>query len=489
MNRAAVLLEELLGHGVFSVRGVDALKFLQGKCTADLLALAAPRALARAPATPSLAAPALYTSFLNAKGRLLSSAHVSLPQPQPASGGPLLLVDVPPGALEGLLAHLRAARLHAKVELADVTATHAVHALLPWGGGGGGARPALPAVQAGAEAAWAAAAAASAALPPPPAPAALHCVGYWDPRSAPTLLGARVIAPRGASAQLRAALPPAAAAAAAAAAAPGCFQPSYQTLRRLAGAPEGAECAGLIPLECNLTLLRGVAFDKGCYLGQELVARTHFRGLVRKRVLPFVLGSGSGDSGSGGLRALPATLAALPAAPLPPPPPAGHCAPGDAIVSEPGGEVVGRVLAAPGGDSRVGLALLRLSALAPWLPAPAPGVRGEAPDGSAPAAGNPNRETVGGWPDARGGGAGEAGGGAGEAAARAPWEAEALEEALAGAWAAGGAAGAGAAAGAAAGLRVQGSGAGAGAGAAVTPLLPAWWRFVAHGGTGVDEAV
>jgi folate-binding protein YgfZ len=46
-----------------------------------------------------------------------------------------------------------------------------------------------------------------------------------------------------------------------------------------------------IPLEYNVDLLQGVALNKGCYLGQELVARTHFRGVVRKRVIPIVVDS------------------------------------------------------------------------------------------------------------------------------------------------------------------------------------------------------
>ncbi|HEY1097028.1 MAG TPA: folate-binding protein [Alphaproteobacteria bacterium] len=40
-------------------------------------------------------------------------------------------------------------------------------------------------------------------------------------------------------------------------------------------------------LEANLDLLHGVAWDKGCYMGQELTARTHYRGLIKKRLLPF----------------------------------------------------------------------------------------------------------------------------------------------------------------------------------------------------------
>lgn len=40
-------------------------------------------------------------------------------------------------------------------------------------------------------------------------------------------------------------------------------------------------------LEANIDQLHGIAWDKGCYMGQELTARTHYRGLVKKRLLPF----------------------------------------------------------------------------------------------------------------------------------------------------------------------------------------------------------
>lgn len=64
----------------------------------------------------------------------------------------------------------------------------------------------------------------------------------------------------------------------------------YDQLRLLCGVPEGMEVDGGIPLEYNLEKLNGVNFHKGCYTGQELVARTHFKGLVRKRVVPLTVG-------------------------------------------------------------------------------------------------------------------------------------------------------------------------------------------------------
>ena len=37
----------------------------------------------------------------------------------------------------------------------------------------------------------------------------------------------------------------------------------------------------------NLDLLGGVSFDKGCYTGQEIIARTHFRGAIKRRMFRF----------------------------------------------------------------------------------------------------------------------------------------------------------------------------------------------------------
>jgi folate-binding protein YgfZ len=60
-----------------------------------------------------------------------------------------------------------------------------------------------------------------------------------------------------------------------------------------AGLPEvGKNTTGeFIPQMVNLDLLDGISFDKGCYIGQEIVARTRYRGRVRRRMLRF---SGTG---------------------------------------------------------------------------------------------------------------------------------------------------------------------------------------------------
>jgi len=37
----------------------------------------------------------------------------------------------------------------------------------------------------------------------------------------------------------------------------------------------------------NLDVLGGVHFEKGCYTGQEIIARTHFRGAIKRRMFRF----------------------------------------------------------------------------------------------------------------------------------------------------------------------------------------------------------
>mgnify|MGYP002775616155 FL=1 len=49
------------------------------------------------------------------------------------------------------------------------------------------------------------------------------------------------------------------------------------------------------PLEYNLAWLNAISFEKGCYVGQELMARTHHRGVIRKRLMPITFVSESGE--------------------------------------------------------------------------------------------------------------------------------------------------------------------------------------------------
>lgn len=65
----------------------------------------------------------------------------------------------------------------------------------------------------------------------------------------------------------------------------------YQKKRILASVPEGIDeipSEEAFPLEVNYDFLNGISFNKGCYIGQELTARTHHVGQVRTRLLPIV---------------------------------------------------------------------------------------------------------------------------------------------------------------------------------------------------------
>ncbi|KAK9300585.1 hypothetical protein QLX08_006742 [Tetragonisca angustula] len=66
---------------------------------------------------------------------------------------------------------------------------------------------------------------------------------------------------------------------------------NYKAFRYKLGVPEGIEDlppGKALPLEVNCDYLHGVSFHKGCYIGQELTARTYHTGVVRKRLMPLL---------------------------------------------------------------------------------------------------------------------------------------------------------------------------------------------------------
>lgn len=65
---------------------------------------------------------------------------------------------------------------------------------------------------------------------------------------------------------------------------------AYDRRRVALGLPDGARDMAVektVLLEAGFEELGGVDFDKGCYLGQELTARTKYRGLVKRRLMPI----------------------------------------------------------------------------------------------------------------------------------------------------------------------------------------------------------
>jgi folate-binding protein YgfZ len=140
---------------------------------------------------------------------------------------------------------------------------------------------------------------------------------FVDPRLPE--LGVRILAPAGQAASLLAAC--------GAVEAPA---DAYESLRLSLGVPDGSRDLPVekaLLLESGFDELHGVDWQKGCYMGQELTARTKYRGLVRKRLLPVKVEG-----------------------PLP--------APGSAIESD--GREVGEIRSGTGDRA---LALLRLEAL------------------------------------------------------------------------------------------------------------------------------
>jgi tRNA-modifying protein YgfZ len=66
----------------------------------------------------------------------------------------------------------------------------------------------------------------------------------------------------------------------------------YDTHRLGLGLPDGGrdmETEKTILLEAGFDELHGVSWTKGCYMGQELTARTKYRGLVKRRLVPVAI--------------------------------------------------------------------------------------------------------------------------------------------------------------------------------------------------------
>ena len=66
---------------------------------------------------------------------------------------------------------------------------------------------------------------------------------------------------------------------------------AYDRHRLLLGLPDGAldlEPERSLLLEAGFDALHGVSWTKGCYLGQELTARTRYRGLIKRRVVKII---------------------------------------------------------------------------------------------------------------------------------------------------------------------------------------------------------
>jgi len=237
--RAAVLAP-LADLGVITASGEDAAHFLHGQLTNDIEHLAADRL--------SLA------GYCTAKGRLLATFHVWRDD-----GGVHLLL--PRDLLPGVLKRLSMFVLRARVKLADASARWQAWAVF-----GRGAEARLRAL--------------GAAVPAAPG----ECMGLGAARIARLRGSARVperfllIAPAAEAPQLAAAL------AGLSAVGSGAFW--WSEIDAGVATVFAATQEKFVPQMINFEVVGGVSFSKGCYPGQEVVARSQYRGKLKRRMQP-----------------------------------------------------------------------------------------------------------------------------------------------------------------------------------------------------------
>ena len=76
---------------------------------------------------------------------------------------------------------------------------------------------------------------------------------------------------------------------------------AYDDLRLGLGVPDGSRDLVLeksVLLEAGFDELNGVDWNKGCYIGQELTARTKYRGLIKRRLVPVAIDGPTPEPGT-----------------------------------------------------------------------------------------------------------------------------------------------------------------------------------------------
>ncbi|MGE5513913.1 MAG: YgfZ/GcvT domain-containing protein [Bacteroidota bacterium] len=228
MARIALLPE----RGVVRVAGEDAEKLLQGLITNDLDRLKS--------------SPAIHAGLLSPQGKILFEFFV-------VKRGLEYLLDVRRDKADDLIKRLTLYKLRAKVSFDNLSQETSVAAV--WGDGSEGNLEASP----------------------------LSPLRYPDPRQPG--LGKRWLIEASAWNDLLAKLPELSLAS----------EAEYHAHRIALGVPEADMdyvLGDTFPHEACFDLLGGVAFDKGCFVGQEVVSRMQHRGLARKR---FVIVRGVSD--------------------------------------------------------------------------------------------------------------------------------------------------------------------------------------------------
>jgi folate-binding protein YgfZ len=227
MNMAP-LIAVLDEHGLLEVTGEEARAFLHAQLSNDVEHLAAGHAR--------------YAGWCSAKGRLLATLLVV-----PHSGGFLLQLarDLAPAVAKRLSMFV----LRAKVKLADASAQWTQFGL--WGEGSEAQLAALGLAVPGEDL------------------AAAHANGAIAVRVAPQRYV--LLAPAAVRAEL----------------AINATAEDWALAEIRAGRPQVVQATQdqFVPQMVNLELTGGVDFQKGCYPGQEIVARTQYRGQLKRRMV------------------------------------------------------------------------------------------------------------------------------------------------------------------------------------------------------------
>lgn len=245
---SALVLES---RALLGLHGADARGFLQGMISNDIEKLSSDRAI--------------WAALLTPQGKFLHEFFLSL-EPSPEGAAEAILIDCEAARRADLKRRFSLYKLRAKVTIEDLGEDLAVAALF---GPGTAAALTLP-EEAGAAAPFGGG------------------LAYIDPRLPG--LGARAVLPRnGAEAAFREA----------------GFGPAtpvaYDRHRISRGVPDGSrdlEIERSPLLENGFEELNGVDWDKGCFMGQELTARTKYRALIKKRLMPVEIAGPTPDSGA-----------------------------------------------------------------------------------------------------------------------------------------------------------------------------------------------
>jgi hypothetical protein len=225
---------ELDDVGLISFSGDDAVSFLQAQLTSDVASLVAP-------ATQ-------YAGYCSPKGRLLATFLLWRFEDE-------VVLQLPGSLRENVQNRLARYVLRARVKIADATARYALVGLA-----GDGALKALEAVDAR-------------------APASIHDVGTTAHVRVTQLAVDRylLLASAEHAQALRAGLE---------SAATRHDRGYWAGLDVAAGIPviTAQTQEAYVPQMVNLDLIGGVSYAKGCYPGQEIVARTHYLGKLKQRM-------------------------------------------------------------------------------------------------------------------------------------------------------------------------------------------------------------